>query len=154
MQTGLCSHIVCLPQYTRTHVPEDDFGPDLHELYFGTTSDAAKRTKAQCCRRDCMKLEEDTRIRGFLSEMRQQLAVTEPAVKNLRLFTMIRDMVCLQEEPPVHWLWLESESGSGSGPLTICVHSSMPKKVAPNGQFMQRVALAPPKHTPHMGHTC
>ena len=127
---------------------------DLHDFYFGTTSDVAERTKAQCFRRDCMKLEEDTRIRGFLSEMRQQLASTVPAVKNLRLFTMIRGMVCLQEEPPVHWLCLESESSSGNAPLTMCVHSSMTKKVLPNGQCMQRVAITPQKHMPHMGHTC
>ena len=100
-----------------------------------------------------MKLEEDMRIKGFLSEMRQQLASTEPAVKNLSLFTMIRGMVCLQEEPPVHWLCLESESGSGNVPLTICVHSSMPKKVPPNGQVMQRAALAPQKtHATHGSH--
>ena len=95
-----------LPRDTRTPLPEDDFGPDLHEFYFGTTSTVEKRTKTHaCCRRDCMKLEEDMRIKGFLSEMRQQLVSTEhSAVKNLRLFTMIRDMVRLQEEAQVHWL--------------------------------------------------
>ena len=100
---GLHTYIVCRPHETRTPLPEDDFGPDLHEVYLGTnsTSSAAKRTKKHaCCRRDCVKLEEDTRIVGFFSELRQQLASTEhSAIKNLRLFTMIRDMVRLQEEP-------------------------------------------------------
>lgn len=41
---------------------------------------------------------------------------------------MIRDMVRLQEETQGHWLSLEWESGRDNGPLTMCVHSSMPPR--------------------------